>query len=268
MSKWSGTRRFDRVELLLLAAFAAIGGAMFERSQYADIAWVARGAAQEGAWLRERYGPGRYSENAEEWVIRDHFHDKRAGVFVDVGANHYSNGSNTFYLESRLGWSGIAIDPQVEFAAGYSAHRTRTRFFSFFVSDRSDESATFYLVPSNPRVASSDRRFAEEVGTGKSMYETRTVSVPTVRLTDLLDRLGISRFDLLSIDVELAEPKVLAGFDIHRFRPSFVCIEGHQQVRQQILDYFAANGYVLLGKYLRADLQNLYFAPVGDPHTN
>jgi hypothetical protein len=33
-------------------------------------------------------------------------------------------------------------------------------------------------------------------------------------------------------------------------------------VRQQILDYFARNGYVVVGKYVWVDLENLYFAPL------
>ena len=69
------------------------------------------------------------------------------------------------------------------------------------------------------------------------------------------------------MDIELHEPQALKGFDIERFRPALVCIEGLLPVRQQILDYFAGHGYVLLGRYLRADLQNLYFAPAGDLHT-
>ena len=89
------------------------------------------------------------------------------------------------------------------------------------------------------------------------------MTVPTIRLTDLLTRAGVSHIDLLSVDVELAEPKVLAGFDIDRFKPALVCIEAHPQVRQRILDYFAAHGYVAVGRYLRADLQNLYFTPLG-----
>ena len=93
------------------------------------------------------------------------------------------------------------------------------------------------------------------------MYKTQAVSVPTIRLTDLLDKAGVTHIELLSVDVELAEPKVLAGFDIRRFKPSLVCIEAQPEVRQFILDYFASNGYVLVGRYLRADLQNLYFAP-------
>jgi hypothetical protein len=41
-----------------------------------------------------------------------------------------------------------------------------------------------------------------------------------------------------------------------------VCIEAHPEVRQEILDYFARNGYVVVGKYLRADIWNLYFTPL------
>ena len=83
-------------------------------------------------------------------------------------------------------------------------------------------------------------------------------------MNDLLDREHVRRVDFVSIDIELAEPKALAGFDIARFQPRLVCIEAHIDVRQQILDYFARHRYVVLGKYLRADTANLYFAPVED----
>ena len=191
-------------------------------------------------------------------------------MFVDVGANHYRTHSNTYFLESALGWSGVAIDPQTAFAEDYRLHRPRTRYFALFVSDTSDANATLYQVKENSLVASADRDFAERAGTNAkdASYRAKEVTVPTIRLTDLLDRAGISRFDFLSIDVELAEPKVLAGFDIDRFRPALVCIEAHPQVRQQILDYFAAHGYVLLGRYLRVDLRNLYFAPAAHGNTN
>jgi hypothetical protein len=43
--------------------------------------------------------------------------------------------------------------------------------------------------------------------------------------------------------------------------PRLVCIEAHPQVRQPILDYFAAHDYVIVGKGLRMDTENLWFAP-------
>ena len=64
------------------------------------------------------------------------------------------------------------------------------------------------------------------------------------------------------MDIELHEPQALAGFDIDRFKPALVCVEGLLPVRQQILDYFAAHGYVVVGKYMWVDLENLYFEPL------
>ena len=274
MSMRGSGRRYDLVELLLVTALAASAGwwlgTTLTARQLARVAYVAFSAAEEQSALKSRYGPSKYSRNEEEWIIRDYFQDRRGGVFVDIGANHYQQDSNTFYLENALGWSGVAVDPQASFAPDYRAHRPRTRFFSFFVSDSSDTEATLYEVPDNPFVASADQRFAERAGTNakEPLHASTPVKVPTVRLTDLLDRLGITGFDLLSVDVELAEPKVLAGFDVGRFKPLLVCIEGHAEVRQQILDYFATHGYVLLGRYLRADIQNLYFAPLASAQGN
>jgi hypothetical protein len=77
----------------------------------------------------------------------------------------------------------------------------------------------------------------------------------------VLDQAGVKSIEFLSMDIELAEPKALAGFDIDRFRPALVCIEAHADVRQQILDYFAKHRYTVIGKYLRVDPNNLYFQP-------
>ena len=207
--------------------------------------------------LRARYGSDRYSENGEEWIIRDFFKDRRDGFFVDVGANHYKNFSNTYYLESRLGWSGIAVEPQREFEEDYRKFRPRTRFFAFFAADKSGENASIYVLDRQRLVASGTRDFAEKWG-----KDSREVVVPAITLDDLLAQLRVERIDLLSIDVELSEPKVLAGFDVGVYRPSLVCIEAHPETRQGILDFFAERGYVVVGKYLRADTRNLYFKPL------
>ena len=66
----------------------------------------------------------------------------------------------------------------------------------------------------------------------------------------------------MSMDIELAEAKALSAFDVRRYRPDLVCIEAHLPVRQAILDYFSRNGYVVVGRYLRADTRNLYFTPL------
>jgi FkbM family methyltransferase len=254
MPTWWARRRFDLVELSLVAFCAGItcwslGRTMLLRS--VDV------LPSEAAPLLSAYGPMKPSVNFEEWIIRDHFKDRREGFFVDIGANHYKAYSNTYYLETRLGWSGIAVDPQQMYAADYKTYRPRTRFVPLFVADVSHESARMYTLDGNPWVSSAAKDFTERWGKGAKEF-----SVPTITLDDLLVALRAPMIDFLSIDVELSEPKVLAGFDIEKTKPAFVCIEAQPEVRQQILDYFARHRYVVVGKYLRADIRNLYFVPL------
>jgi FkbM family methyltransferase len=207
--------------------------------------------------LMDKYGPGRNSYGPEEWIVRDFFGDMKEGFFVDVGANHYKITSNTYYLETSLHWSGIAIEPLTEFQADYVRFRPRTRFFPFFVSDTSNQRAKMYVLERDTQISSGEKAFTEQQG-----KKAQQLEVPTITLTDLLDTQKVNRIDYLSIDIELSEPKALAGFDIDRFQPKLVCIEVHPQVRQQILDYFAHHHYVVIGKYLRADVNNLHFTPL------
>jgi FkbM family methyltransferase len=194
----------------------------------------------------------------EEWIVRDFFEDKRNGTFVDIGSAHHRDGNNTWFLETQRGWSGLAVDPQERYAAAYAAQRPATRFFPLFISDRSNERARLFIIESAPDVASSESDFTAGYGDINN-----SVEVPTLTLDALLQSQKIQRVDFLSIDVELSEPKVLAGFDIGRYAPGLICIEAHPQVRQSILDYFADNRYVVVGKYLRVDQVNLWFMPRG-----
>jgi FkbM family methyltransferase len=207
--------------------------------------------------FRTQYGPHHNTEHHEEWFIRDFFSDRRGGYFLDVGANHHQQFNKTYYLERQLGWSGIAIEPLRQFEEGYRQHRPNTKFFPLFVSDKSDQTAKLYVLKDNTLVSSSDENFTRAFGTPD---EVRTV--PTVALNDLLARERVTKIDFVSMDIELHEPQALAGFDLQRFKPSLVCIEGLLPVRQTILDHFARTGYVLVGKYMRVDRENMYFMPL------
>jgi len=250
------TPKLNVIELAMWGALVATLAYMFgvARTQGQLAPFLSRDNS-EAEMLAQTYGPSRYSEHVEEWILKDFFKDRRGGVFVEVGANHHQRASNTYYLESVMGWSGIAIEPQVKFAAGYREHRPRTKFVPLFISDVSNRPTTLY-VTENDSVASSVREFTEAWG------EVTPTPTTTSTLDDVLDGLEIERIDFLSIDIELAEPQALAGFSIGRFAPALVAIEAHPPVRQQILDYFARNHYVPIGRYWRADAHNFWFAPL------
>lgn len=245
---------FDLVEVGLILIGCAVVAFLVGRSR--AVLLVPRAEGNEWSQLEQQYGPAHNSQYAEEWIVRDFFKDKRGGTFVDVGANDYKRFSNTYYLETVLGWSGVAVEPQVKFAEQYRQFRPRTTFLPLFVSDKADGEAVLN-VPDNDLVASVSADFAELEGDN-----VKAVRVATSTLDAILERERISRLDFLTMDIELAEPAALRGFSIERFRPALVCVESHPEVRQEILDYFATHGYTVVGKYVRADTANLWFTPL------
>ncbi len=219
--------------------------------------------------LADRLGPPLYSKQGEELMIRDWFDDRRDGFFLDVGASHYQINSNTFYLEKHLGWRGIAVDALAEYEPEYLTYRPATLFFTFFVSDRSDERAPFFVHSVNRRLSTGSGSLAEAWDDqdldipAPEGWDHEQIEVPTITLNDLLDHAGVARIDLLSMDIEMWEPQALAGFDIRRFAPQLVCIEAHPEVRDAISAYFADAGYQRIEKYLAYDSGNWYFRPQG-----
>ena len=229
-------RRFDLVELLAIVAFVSFTVALFvyfapaRKTEVRVITNVI--PSLEGQRLAATYGPDKYSFGLEEWIIRELLHDQRDGVFLDVGSADAREFNNTYYLESALGWSGIAIDAQSEYAAGYSRYRPRTRFHAVLVTDRSDKILPFYLTPQKA-TSSANADWAHGTAEGGKV---RSISVPSITLDDLLARERVSQLDLMSMDIEGHEPQALAGFSIDRFRPKVIVFEAYGDSRQQIMN--------------------------------
>ncbi len=202
-----------------------------------------------------------YSQSDEELIIRDFFHDRRAGFFLDVGCASPIANSNTYYLESELGWSGIGVDALPEFAQSWQRKRPRSRFFNFFVSDHSDTVEPFYRSEHKGTSAARKDDDGQMKGPAGKVVKAEEIHVPTTTLDKLLEAEGVKHLDFMSMDIEGYEPIALAGFDIERFKPELVCIEAKPDVRDQILAYFARHHYERIERYLAHDRVNYYFTP-------
>ena len=195
-----------------------------------------------------------YSQFDEEIVVRDFFQDRRDGFFLDVGCAWPIRSSTTYYLEEKLGWSGIGVDANDRYAPAWIEKRPNSKFFAYLISDHSGTIDKFYTAMALGSTQ-KERKFRDQV------IEGREVEVPSITLNDLLEQNGVESIDFLSMDIEESEPAALAGFDIKRYKPELVCIEASPSIRTEILEYFAANGYERIDRYLATDKINWYFTP-------
>jgi hypothetical protein len=260
--------RFDSLELGLIVLFVALLAYQAGRLRAAEDQkpqtneWLHPEDIALQQQLRRRYGPQRYSAHLEEWIVRDFFQDMRGGVFADIGAWKWKDENNTLALEQQLGWSGIAVDAVADYAQDWRANRPRSQFVVAFIDSVDGQPRTMDVPMLAPQIASAHdndnmhRTYAAYEGKVRKVHST------SATLDTVLDRANIAKLDFLSLDIELQEPAALAGFSVARFRPRLVCVEAHPPARQQIIDYFSRHDYAVVGRYLRLDSSNLYFAPL------
>jgi len=116
-------------------ATAAIAGVLVLAIGVGAIAWILNKPQvltehqKKVAELVARYGEVKYSQWAEELIIRDFFQDRTGGFFLDVGAGDALRDSTTAYLEKELGWTGIAIDAEPKHLESFLRERRGSRFF-------------------------------------------------------------------------------------------------------------------------------------------
>ena len=155
-----------------------------------------------------------------------------SGFFVDAGCNDYNEQNNTFDLE-RAGWSGIAIDAQIRYEAGFLLNRPATKFVhAAIVSDQHDK-PTITLHGGGMTATCS--------GASDS---TESFIAPAKTLQQIFDDQSITTVDFLSLDLEGFEHEAISGIDFSKMDIKVICAEHHGFVpNYKSYDYMESLGY-------------------------
>ena len=195
------------------------------------------------------------------WIYGEAFNEKRGGYFLDIGAHNGIDLSNTYILESRYNWTGICVEANpVTFA---ELKNNRRAICLNVCLDHSDREVNFVLRGVMGGIVDRDVDNKEsDAGTDK-VIKLKTKSLISV----LEDHHAPGIIDYLSIDVEGAEERVLAGFDLHKYTFRAVTIERPTDLLRNL---FKDHGYILLkeipgldcfyvhGDFLEEYSRNLY----------
>lgn len=168
---------------------------------------------------------------------------KTGGYFVEFGAAKGDKLSNTWFLETGMGWSGILAEPHP-----VMVERVR-RVRNCHVSDRcvysrSGETMAFRMTPKRElsRLEAIDPQDRHEASL-RADYEI--AQVETITLNDLLAGFDAPRdIDYLSVDTEGSELEILEAFDFDRWNVRCATVEHNDTPAEAALDrLFFANGY-------------------------
>ena len=173
------------------------------------------------------------------------------GYFIDVGANHPEDGSQTYDLEQR-GWIGVLVEPQPKLADELKRRRS-AKVFAEACSSRQNSGSMLTL-----NLAGVHSSFDPKLNIAE-VKPHDTIEVKARTLDEILLEAGAQHVDFVSIDVEGHEIEVLDGFDLARWQPRLILIEDlllnlrlHRQLRRR--------GYRLL----RRTGFNNWYVPQGD----
>jgi FkbM family methyltransferase len=181
-----------------------------------------------------------YSQHEEDKFIWDILqgYDLKGSIYVDIGANHPTDISNT-YLLYRKGLRGIIIEPNEELVALFRKFRKRDTILMIGCSNIS--ALLKFNISKTPVVSSfTDSR---DINIYKSIY------LPVMPIDIVLLHLDFQYINFLSIDVEGLNYEVLQGAKNTIKKSLIICVEYDTDDEKDKLTELIGTGFDFLAMY-------------------
>ena len=187
----------------------------------------------QNIYLKNKYFINRksYAMDSEDTAISVFNKKKDNGFYVDIGAHHPIQRNNT-HLLFKKGWEGINIDVNQFSIELFNFLRPNDLNLQIAVSDKEGEISFFYQKKFS-QLNTTDKEVAKENFQGN--FQEKKVKCQTIQ--NILDnsKFKNKKIDLLNIDVEGAEMKVLNTLNFEIYDPSLICIEilGYREMQSE-----------------------------------
>lgn len=157
-----------------------------------------------------------YSQYNQDTILNDLvFKNKKNGVFVDIGAYDGVEKSNTYAYETILDWTGICVEPIAERFQELLKNRQCICIHGV-VSDKDQDMVEFCKIEGYSEMLSGILEDYDENHKRRIISEggKRTkVQYKNHRINNILKENNITKIDLLDIDTEGNELKIIQDID-------------------------------------------------------
>lgn len=187
--------------------------------------------------------------------------ERRDGFFVEFGATDGMFLSNTYYLETSLGWDGILAEPLPSWNRQLALNRS-AGIDKRCVWRESGKTLEFLVARRHPELSSLAGFCESDRHAEARLADAERISVQTISLNDLLlEHDAPHAIDYLSIDTEGSELEILSAFDFERFDVRIITVEHNfTGAREPLRRLLESKGFVREFEMFSRD-DDWYFHP-------
>ena len=166
-----------------------------------------------------------YSQVDEDLFLKKYF-SKKKGFYIDIGCYHPFVNNNTFLLY-KLGWSGLNIDLNKISIDLFNIMRPRDINICTAISNKK-EKVEFFIPNNNPisPEITISRSFSKNISKRhNSSYQSfKTKSITWVDIEKKY-KSKIKKVDILKIDLEGLDYKILRSINLKKMKPHLIMVE-------------------------------------------
>jgi len=190
----------------------------------------------------------------------------RDGFFIEAGANDGYSQSNTYFLETEKGWTGLLVEGIPALYKKCRKLRNRSKVYNCALVGNDFQLPTIKMHFANlMSVVDGALKTEEEkiahINDGIKVQKLRgsySIEVKARTLESILDDLPeCPVIDFFSLDVEGFELDVLKGLNLDKYRPRYILVEA--RYFDEVNSFLLSKDYELLEKLSCHDY--LYCSP-------
>jgi len=190
--------------------------------------------------------------NQDRFLNENFFHNKKGGVFIDIGAHDGVSLSNSYFFEKELNWEGMCIEPIPTLFEQLDKNRECVKVQG--CAWNQDGVKKFRVIKGYAEMlsgiietydSSHIKRIENECETTNGSYED--IDIPCYDINSLLEKNGFFKIDFLSIDTEGSEFEILKKIDFKKFDIGIIIVENNYN-NNELREFLKSNNYGLFTK--------------------
>ena len=192
--------------------------------------------SEESFWLsRETYAQSG-EDTIIEYILMVLGLDIKSCRYLDLGANHAKELSNTYSLY-RKGARGVLVEANAALIPELKFYRHHDIIINKCIAEKEGERIPLYIL-NGDGLASTDHSSVDKALTiNDSLKVEKVVEVDTININTILERYFVQGPEILSVDIEGESLNALKAMDWNRFRPLIVIVEMIEYSMNLNMDY-------------------------------